>query len=154
MQTAISKLNSGKAADELGIKAEVLKNAPDVYGPILLHLFNECLKQGIIPTHFKSGILTSIPKKGKPPEVADNHRGLTITAIPGKVLEHMLKLRYDKVLLQNQSSLQFGFTQGLTPGLASLLITEAAAEAHELGHQCTSAHWTPERHLTLCHMNP
>ena len=39
-----------------------------------------------------------------------------------------------------QSSLQFGFTSGVTPGIASVLITEATVEAYDRGepwYMCT-----------------
>lgn len=132
IKDAIQKLNSGKTADEHNIKAEIFKNGIDVFTPILQTLFNECVKQKEIPSIFKTGVIHSIPKKGKDPEKPENHRGITITPTIVKILENILKERYNSHLLKSQSSLQFGFTKGVSPGIASILITEASVEAQDL----------------------
>ena len=129
---AIKMLNSGKAPDEYGVKSEVLHNLADTLTPILTDLFNKCSLQQNVLIHFKRGTLTSIPKKNKPPEVLDNHRGITVTTTIGKVLEHVILKRLKPVQAKYQSTVQFGFTQNLNPSMATLLITEAANEAREL----------------------
>ena len=84
-----------------------------------------------MPESFKSGILTPVHKKDKDPTSVDNYRGITVTAIIGKVFEYAL---LDKLtvmgLNRNQSELQVGFSEGLSLGLGSLFLSEASYEAH------------------------
>ena len=54
-----------------------------------------------------------------------NYRGITVTAIFGKLFEYALLHK----LSIAQSELQFGFTEGLSPSMAVLLISEAKAES-------------------------
>ena len=131
MLSAINSLNRGKSSDEYDIKTEVLQNCVSPVAPILVDLFEKCRLQRQVPKVFKKGILTSIPKKGKDPHVLDNHRGITVTSIIGKVFEHIMLNRLKSELYKSQSSLQFGFTEGLSTLLAALIISEATIEAVE-----------------------
>ena len=54
-----------------------------------------------------------------------NHRGITITSLLGKVIEKLLQEDTDASILSTQNDLQFGFTKGLSPTMASLCLTEA-----------------------------
>ena len=57
-----------------------------------------------------------------------SYRGITITSILGKVLEHTILERKTTEMAQEQHPLQFGFTKDKSPMMASLLCTEAIAE--------------------------
>ncbi|MES9903493.1 MAG: reverse transcriptase domain-containing protein [Sedimenticola sp.] len=124
VEQAINKLNTGKAADEFDISSEHFKVGKSVLLPYLCDTFTDILKSRTVPDSFKSGILTPVLKKGKDPTLTDSYRGITVTAVIGKVLEYVLLGR----LKTDQSSLQYGFTKGLSPTMASLLISEAKAE--------------------------
>jgi hypothetical protein len=54
-----------------------------------------------------------------------NYRGITVTPIIGKTFEYSM-LR--KLKLTNMTDWQFGFTEGLNPIMASLLISEVKCE--------------------------
>ena len=56
-----------------------------------------------------------------------NHRGITITSVIGKVLEHTLVGRIKNILRDHQHHLQFGFTEKLSPSMAALVCTEVLA---------------------------
>ena len=58
----------------------------------------------------------------------DNYRGITVTSVFGKLFEILLLTRMTD-LNHNQSDLQYGFTKGLTPTMASLILSEAEADA-------------------------
>ena len=60
-----------------------------------------------------------------------NYRGITISALFGKIIEKLIQTSMDRVLLPKQSYLQFGFTKGLAPIMASLCLTEAIAHSKE-----------------------
>ncbi|VDI70276.1 Hypothetical predicted protein [Mytilus galloprovincialis] len=72
------------------------------------------MQTGEIPKVFKTGILTPVHKKGTDSILPTNYRGITVTSALGNVYEYAL---LDKMidLNNNQSELQFGFTQGLSP---------------------------------------
>ena len=58
----------------------------------------------------------------------DNFRGITVTSVFGKLFESLLLTRLTQ-LNHDQSDLQYGFTKGLTPTMAALLLTEAATDS-------------------------
>ncbi len=58
----------------------------------------------------------------------DNYRGIAITSVLGKVFEKVLLCKMEE-LNKDQSDLQFGFTKGLSPVMASLILSEAIADS-------------------------
>lgn len=68
IQDAIQMLHTGKAADELWLTAEHLKNSPSIVQKFLTICFNTILKDKQIPDIFKTGIVTPVLKKGKEPD--------------------------------------------------------------------------------------
>jgi hypothetical protein len=64
-------------------------------------------------------------KKEKDATLCASYRGITVTPIIGKTFEYSM-LR--KLKLTSMTDLQFGFTEGLNPIMASLLISEAKCE--------------------------
>ncbi|CAC5420489.1 unnamed protein product [Mytilus coruscus] len=62
----------------------------------------------------------------KNPLLMDNYRGIAVTPVISKLFECTILPRL--TVNFNQSSLQFGFTKGLSMLMASLIITEARAE--------------------------
>ena len=128
---AIRSLNSNRAPDLNNMAAEHLKGAPPDVLDTLLLAFNTIAHTSEIPIEMKSGYKLSIPKKGKSTLLCTNHRGITITSIFGKVLEHLILGRTKTKFGDHQSDLQFGFSEGMSPVMASLCLTEAIAEAHE-----------------------
>ena len=58
----------------------------------------------------------------------DNYRGIIMTSVFGKLFESLLLIRLTE-LNHDQSYLQYGFTKGLTPTMATLLLTEAATDS-------------------------
>lgn len=57
----------------------------------------------------------------------DNYRGITVIPVLGKPFESVLLQRISQTF--EQSSLQFGFTKGLSPVMLALIVSEARAEA-------------------------
>ena len=131
IETAIKKLHTKKAADEFGLVSEHLKIAgPTVYEPLSV-IFSAILRMKYIPEQFKSGVLHPIHKKGKDPTLFTNYRGITVTSLIGKVFEHVILDKIQACLPRAQSSLQFGFTKGLSPLMAALVLSETIVESYE-----------------------
>ena len=123
---AISKLNNKKAPDEFGLAAEHLKYSSVTFVEEITDIFNQILNTRTVPQSFKTGILTPVLKKSKDSTNLDNYRGITVTPILGKLFESVLLPRLAASF--DQSSLQFGFTKGLSPVMAALIVSEARAE--------------------------
>ena len=126
VRKAINSLNNKKAADEFGLSAEHLKYSGPVLVEEITNIFNQILKSKTVPDAFKCGILTPVLKKSKDPTMLDNYRGITVTPILGKLFESVLLPRLSETF--EQSSLQFGFTKGLSPVMSALIVSEARAE--------------------------
>lgn len=125
---SIQQLNTKKAADIYGLQAEHLKFSVAIRIP-LLHLINDIGASGSIPEEQKKGYKLPIPKKGKDAKLPDNHRGITITPSLGKLLEHVILHASNEDFSEDQHAQQYGFTQGLSPILATLSLTECIADA-------------------------
>jgi hypothetical protein len=69
---SIGKLNTGKTSDGCTLTAEHFKYAGESIVTSIVNLFNKIIQSGKIPKVFKTGILTSIHKKGKDPTVTTN----------------------------------------------------------------------------------
>lgn len=127
IQSAIRKLKNGKSADEYGINAEHVKLAGQEIYKTYQDIFNQIFLEGKVAQSFKTGVITPIPKKSKDPMLTENYRGITVTSIHGKVFEYVL-LGKTNITRENQSNMQFGFTAGLSPSMAALIVSEAYTE--------------------------
>ena len=129
VEQIIKRLNRNKSPDIEGVTAEHLIHATIEPITILTGIINQILKTGNCPKSCKDGFKIPIPKAGKDPQHLTNYRGITITSLIGKVVEHALQDITGPLLRKEASHLQFGFTTGLSPTMASLCLTEAIASA-------------------------
>ena len=128
VRDAISSLKNNKSPDIMGIMAEHLKFA----GPLVIKevqkIMNAIYHKASVPSMLKVGVLTPVYKKG-PPEDPSNYRGISVTPIILKILEHIMRKRHQHLLLSTQSSLQTGFTKGTSSLTATFIVTECQIEA-------------------------
>ncbi|VDI51592.1 Hypothetical predicted protein [Mytilus galloprovincialis] len=68
---------------------------------------------------------------GKPKEDPNSHRRITITSAIGKTIEKLHLSRNKSSIKNQQSRLQKGFTEGESPTVAGLVVTELRIEAKE-----------------------
>jgi hypothetical protein len=128
----IKSLKAGKAADSDGISAEHIKYGGIELAKILQQLYNKILQVATYPTLFKLGLITPIHKKaGKPQDDPDMYRKITVNSILGKVFEKLYLTRVKPKIRKEQSPLQFGFTEELSPTIAAVLMSEAIIESDE-----------------------
>lgn len=125
--TATKKLNNRKAADLDGLAAEHIKLAAPLLAGPLSSIFTAIINIGYIPTSFRRGMVIPLLKKGKDPLTMTSYRGITVTSTVGKLFEHIILQR--RLHVAKQHELQYSFTEGRSPNMASLLCTEAIAEA-------------------------
>ncbi len=127
VESAVKKLNNGKAPDKRGLTAEHLKySLPHILQP-LATLYTSALHNGIQPQEFSIGTITPIGKKDKDHLDPNNHRGIVLSAILAKVYEHIIDKREEDE--DSTDPLQFGFTKGRSPIMASLITTETISES-------------------------
>ena len=127
---AILDLNKGKSPDLVGLRAEHFSAAKTTLPTILTPILNNMMLYGA-STEMKTARKIAIPKKGKDPSLMSNYRGINIGSTLGKIFE---KLILSKPVHQPFSSLQFGFTEGTSPLMAALCLTEVLADAKSNGH--------------------
>ena len=127
IEKAIDHLNNGKTMDEYGLSSVHFKAGKSELVPIITKFVNKILTDKKITSVFKTGIITPVLKKGKDPKLLENYRGIIVTSTCGNLFECTLlnKLHY------TQSDLQLVFTEGLSPMIASHLVSEAKAESSE-----------------------
>ena len=111
VQTALKKLKSNKAAGCMDITCEHL-----TYG-------------GTPAIHFLTDMINYIfeCKQGDRSDPA-NYRGITVTTVFLKVIEHVLNIRHNAILDASQSRLQKGFTSGRSSIDAALILSECIDE--------------------------
>ena len=128
IRKAITRLNNGKATDRYGVAAEQLKMlTPKALGT-LATIINKIFQTRRVPDFMKMSYKLPIPKKDKDWRIQDNHKDITIAPIITKVLETVcLESGLSTDIKTN--GLQFGFAIGKSPSMATLLVTEAIAEA-------------------------
>ena len=130
VKQAINRLNSNKAADIYGLAAEHLKFMSDSSISSLTSIISDIINDGPVPELLKKSYKINIPKKNKDSRIQDNHRGITVAPIIGKLLEVIADMLGLVKLPQNR--LQFGFSHGRSPAMCSVIITEAISEARAL----------------------
>ena len=130
VRKAIKQLNCGKAMDPDNLTAEHLRLLSGQALETLAGIFTKIFEEGKVPPSLKRAYKLPIHKKGKDPLLMDCYRGISITSVFAKVLE-LICIEHGATdqFGEGGSHLQFGFTAGNTPTMASLVLTEAIAEA-------------------------
>ncbi len=114
-----------KAADIRGHRAEQMRILTSDAVNILAECFTQILNTKSVPTNIKSSYKIPITKKGKDSRIQDNHRKITISDIFIKLLEKICMQHGKEDITRDNSALQCGFTEGMSPIMATLLLTEA-----------------------------
>ena len=91
------------------------------------------LQQKYTPEFFKTGIRTPCVNNREDNLISNNHRGIIVTSLLSKLLEHTIAEREELVAKMEQNKLRFGFSEGLSPTTASMIVTEVTAEYKDQG---------------------
>ena len=97
---AIQHLSSGKAPGTDAIPAEVYKAGGLPMAEKLTELFQCMWRKEAIPQDFKDASIIHLYKRKGNPQVCDNHRGISLLSIAGKILAKILLNRLNAHLDQ------------------------------------------------------
>ena len=135
----ISKAIKGlkhKAPGPSGITAHALKHLPNNMLDNLATLFNHSLALGHFPSCYKKATMIFIPKanpQNRTTEtLASNHRPISLTEVPGKILDSLLNQRFTNHLNINDlhNPDQHGFRAGRGVHTALACFHETISRAH------------------------
>ena len=90
VEKSIKQLASGKAAGADGIPPDVYKHGGSSVRRHLLHLYQQCWNEGLVPQDFKDADLIHLYKNKGDSKVCDNHRGISLLSIGGKIFARIL----------------------------------------------------------------
>ncbi|BHF65787.1 hypothetical protein SprV_0200880000 [Sparganum proliferum] len=97
---AVQQLSSGKAPGSDAIPAEVYKYGGPQLMDHLSALFQEMWRQGEVPQDFKDATIVHLYKRKGNRQVCDNHRGISLLNIAGKIFARILLNRLNNHLEQ------------------------------------------------------
>ena len=92
VETALRKVQNGKAAGGDGCINEILKQGGEVMKQSLLILFQKMWEGERIPVDWARGLIVPIFKDGERKNV-DNYRGITLLSVVGKLYTSILNNR-------------------------------------------------------------
>ena len=90
VEKAIHQLSSGKAPGADAIPAEAYKHAGPQLRDKMTQLIEVIWAQGAVPQDFKDASIVHLCKRKGNRQVCDNHRGISLLCIAGKVLARIL----------------------------------------------------------------
>ena len=98
---AIKLLSFGKAPGSDAIPAKIYKAGGPQVAEKLTELFLIMWRKEAIPQEFKDAIIIHLFKRKGNPQVCDNHRGISLLSIAGKILARVLLNRLNEHLEQS-----------------------------------------------------
>ncbi len=140
VQKLLENLKPSKAAGPDQIPARLLKTFAAPLAPVLAQLFQQSLREGVVPDDWRVANVAPIFKKGDRSQAA-NYRPVSLTSIIGKLMEHVLASNImthfeDNTIL---TDLQHGFRSKRSCESQLLITTEDLLSAIDRGKQIDMA---------------
>lgn len=111
---AIKQLSSNKAPGADNLPAEIYKNGGTAVALKLTEIFKHIWIEGCVPQEFKDAKLIHLYKKKGDRSLCDNHRGISLLSVAGKILARILLARLTAHVTTNDilPESQCGFRTG------------------------------------------
>lgn len=109
IKSSLNLLQNGKCPGPDGFPAEFYKTFSDKLSPLLLNMFNESYKSGILPQTLRQATISLILKKHKDPLQCSNYHPISLLCTDVKLLAKALARRLDPLLPTIISPDQTGF---------------------------------------------
>ena len=111
----LNNVNPNKAGGPDHIPARFLKETAREIAPMYSHLFQQSYNQGQLPKSWKHAVVCPIFKKGQK-SLPENYRPVSLTAIPCKLMEHIIVSQVWSHLNKHNiiTSKQHGFRSGMS----------------------------------------
>ena len=123
--SALRNVKTNKSTGPDNIPAWVLKEHADC---LAASIFNCSLREGVLPTVWKSANITSLPKTKPLMSVKTDIRPISITPIAAKVFESIIMKYVDDIVCDAMDSKQFG-------GIAGTSTTDALVEMTHISYE-------------------
>lgn len=132
----LTKLKPSKSMGPDGLHPAMLKALAPVLAAPLTELFNRSLSEGLIPRDWRRAIVVPI-HKGKELDSEASYRPVSLTSVPAKVLERLLRKKITEYLLTNHliNPAQHGFLKGKSCLTNLLLALDEITDALDHGEK-------------------
>ena len=134
VQLCIKQLTSGKAPGEDGIPPDIYKHGGPAIAEQLLVLFIKIWKDGEVIQDFRDAIIKHLYKNKGDRMCCDNHRGVSLLCIAGKILARLvlnrLNKHIDKIGLIPESQCGFRSGRGTTDMVFALRQVQEKCKLH------------------------
>lgn len=131
----LKRLCSSKSPGPDGIHPAMLRLVSDAIAEPLTDIFNRSLEESYVPTDWKTAIVVPI-HKARETNLAGNYRPVSLTSVPSKILERILREKIADYLLAEGllNPAQHGFIQGRSCLTNLLLALDKITDALDKGH--------------------
>ena len=90
VEKRLSRIDEKKAIGPDGLPNWVLKDCAHIISPAITCIFNSCIREGHIPTDWKSAIISPVPKVSPPRHLQKDLRPISLTPLISKHLERFI----------------------------------------------------------------
>jgi len=98
IEMAIKSMNKNKSPGTDGLTAELFQCFPELFSPILLHLYNEMEQRQVAAERLTEGVITLIYKGKGERENLGNYRPISVLNVDYKIIAKILACRLKEVI--------------------------------------------------------
>ena len=114
VEAQLSKVKPNKAPGPDGIMSWMLRDLAAVLAGPVAALFNSSIRDGYVPTKWKSAYITALPKKSPPQSIESDLRPVSLTSLLAKELERVIMPWLKDSVGDQIGDMQFGNQQGVS----------------------------------------